>query len=857
MISLRGKCAADGNYYIEAAVEYYNPEAPGEAPGQWMDTQAARALGLAGKVEKTPFLNSCNGFTADGVTKLRQNAGKDNAQALTDVCASDPKGLSVLEAISDDATRAVIAECRRIALGKVLEALEGRAVARIGKAGRGGVISGSIVVAGFRHVTSRALDVQSHIHLVVLSQILCTDGKWRAIDWKRTLYEKGAKKLLGAIYRTELAYQLQERLGLELTRLKGLDSKENSLYDLKVLEERFKTLLDELSKRRSQVLKLLAEKGESYDARKAAKAVLASRPTKRGHLSENAVREATRKAAKKHGLFPELVREMLGEAKALPKNQDKAYALILNEGVTNLTREHAHFSKVQIEQAVFESAVARGLPVSVVQEKLKATFADPKGPFITVGPEHEARFTTRSILKEEKKLFASLDELRARKTHGCKAARVERVIKDNPQFSNEQAAALRELTSGKRLVVVDGYAGTGKSRVLREALTCWRGYQVIGCAVSAKAAEGLQEATGIQSFTLAKLIGAEELGFRGDLEKGVVDNLKHDLKMLARAAQKRITWKDERIQLCPKSIVVLDESSLVSSKDLLKLAAACVRAKATLVLVGDAAQLGPLGRGAPFLDVCKRYGSVTLTTIVRAKLKWLQRSVKLLSAGRSERALREFARRGLVDIAKNRRQTIEHLVASFAKGGLRDTSNCLALATRNADVDLINKKIQQARRSAGFLGNSVTINGQLLFENDRVLFRKNVRALGVQNGSYGTLQAFDERFQHAYVRLDGSKKVVKVDLREYTHLSLGYCSSNFRAQGVTQDRVLVLGDGLDRAGGYVALSRSRQETKIFLSKDAAGEHLAAFAKSLKSDNSKTLASAHLEHGPTLQLRRWH
>src|SRR6266852_3797018 len=83
MISLKGKCAADGNYYIDTAVEYYNPDAPGEAPGQWMDTEAARALGLAGKVKKTVFLNACNGFAADGVTKLRQNAGKDNAQAFT------------------------------------------------------------------------------------------------------------------------------------------------------------------------------------------------------------------------------------------------------------------------------------------------------------------------------------------------------------------------------------------------------------------------------------------------------------------------------------------------------------------------------------------------------------------------------------------------------------------------------------------------------------------------------------------------------------------------------------------------------------------------------------------------------
>ena len=66
----------------------------------------------------------------------------------------------------------------------------------------------------------------------------------------------------------------------------------------------------------------------------------------------------------------------------------------------------------------------------------------------------------------------------------------------------------------------------------------------------------------------------------------------------------------------------------------------------------------------------------------------------------------------------------------------------------------------------------------------------------------------------------------------------------------------MLGDGIDRASGYVALSRAKCETKIFLSKEAAGEDLAALAKSLKADNAKTLASSHLqpEQNLTLGLR---
>ena len=185
------------------------------------------------------------------------------------------------------------------------------------------------------------------------------------------------------------------------------------------------------------------------------------------------------------------------------------------------------------------------------------------------------------------------------------------------------------------------------------------------------------------------------------------------------------------------------------------------------------------------------------------------------------KALHEFARRGLVDIAKDRRQAINRLVASYIKADLRDVTDRLALASKNADVASINRKIQQARRQAGCLGNSASVNGELLFENDRVLFRKNSRVIGVKNGSFGTLVGFDERFQVAFVRLDGDRrtktpgKVVRVDLREYKDLTLGYCSSVFRAQGVTQDNVFVLGDQLDKEAGYVALTRSAPQDDDF------------------------------------------
>src|SRR5262245_47034780 len=185
MISIRTKGPGDGNYYtdVSAAADYYNPAKPGEIPGQWLETRAAKVAGFSGQVSKELFLPACNGFASDGI-KMRQNAGKERAQAFTDLTVSDPKGVSVFEALVDDKTRAEIQKCRDAAIRVVVDELEKLAVSRMGKAGQDGKIGGSIVVAAFKHLTSRALDVQSHTHLVVQSGMYCTDGKWRAIHWK-------------------------------------------------------------------------------------------------------------------------------------------------------------------------------------------------------------------------------------------------------------------------------------------------------------------------------------------------------------------------------------------------------------------------------------------------------------------------------------------------------------------------------------------------------------------------------------------------------------------------------------------------------------------------------------------------
>src|SRR3546814_10504015 len=90
---------------------------------------------------------------------------------------------------------------------------------------------------------------------------------------------------------------------------------------------------------------------------------------------------------------------------------------------------------------------------------------------------------------------------------------------------------------------------------------------------------------------------------------------------------------------------------------------------------------------------------------------------------------------------------------------------------------------------------------------DRILFLRNEKSMGVKNGTLGTVErASAERLA---VRLDNGERV-DVDLKLYAHVDHGYAATIHKSQGMTVDRSHVLATpGLDAHGTYVALSRHR------------------------------------------------
>jgi hypothetical protein len=145
----------------------------------------------------------------------------------------------------------------------------------------------------------------------------------------------------------------------------------------------------------------------------------------------------------------------------------------------------------------------------------------------------------------------------------------------------------------------------------------------------------------------------------------------------------------------------------------------------------------------------------------------------------------------------------------------------IILTHTNKEVRMLNEAAREKRSLHGELGENVPIRTERgvrqFADNDRVLFLRNERDLGVKNGTLATIEkAVPDTLA---VRLDDGRRVT-VDLKSYAHVDHGYAATVHKAQGMTVDRTHVLATpGLDAHSSYVALSRHRTGTALHYGRD--------------------------------------
>jgi Ti-type conjugative transfer relaxase TraA len=477
-------------------------------------------------------------------------------------------------------------------------------------------------------------------------------------------------------------------------------------------------------------------------------------------------------------------------AKLICEQPDQALALITHEkSVFDRTDVamvlHRYIENPDDFQAAFAKVMASAALVELCPER-----RDESGRTLVA-----ARYSTKEMIAVERQLADSTDRMAESRTFAVGQRNIERAIAARSFLAEEQRDAIRHVAGPERISAVVGLAGTGKSTMLAAAREAWEadGYRVFGAALAGKAAEGLEESSGIASRTLASW------------ERG---------------------WERGYDRLTSRDVLVVDEAGMVGSRQLSRVIQHADRAGAKLVLVGDPEQLQPIGPGAAFRAVAERAGVAELGQIRRQREDWQRDASMAFGRQRTHEGLTAYAERGAIrfedDIAAARRAIVKDVIADR---DARPGSSRLVLAHRKVDVRELNDMIRAARQEQGELQNEQTYRtaeGERTFAaGDRLLFRENNRDLGVKNGMLGTV----ERAQPGRldVRLDSTRgpgRVVSISMADYAAVDHGYAVTIHKAQGATVDRTFVLASGsMDRHLTYVGMTRHRDATTLYAGRD--------------------------------------
>lgn len=806
------KLSGNLDYYLElATLDYYHNG--GEPVGKWFG-QGAERLNLRGEIDHEVIRRIATGFSADGQSKLVQNAGKENRQIGWDLTFSAPKSVSVLWSIAGPAERAEIQKAQEEAVRATIGYLEEGGASRIGKQGKDQKLA-QLVVGLFEHGSSRANDPQLHTHALVLNVGVDSEGETRTILSKPFFQQK---MTAGALYRTELAHQLVKRLGVRLER-------SGFAFEVKGVP---KSLCEFHSKRRQEVLKALRAVG--HTSAKAAQIATLETRSQKDTLSRSMLFEKWREEAKKFSFSTRSLKRILGRRPARQRSFKAA-----DGAFRHLSGQHSCFSRSEMLRETAIRLQAEGVSATRVREVTEQFLSIDK----RVHRVNNTFFTSKKNLKEETSLLESASRLSKNSRHQLKVEALESKLLDpsTATLNWEQSAAVAHMTIGNEsIALVNGKAGTGKTRMLKTAADLWKdaGYDVLGLCVAGKASRGLHEATGIQTETVAK--------FLYDAEPTLKAVVSRHLRGLKNAALgKRQVKKPKPVKIGSKSVLVIDEAAMIGTSEMRRILEEVERAKARVVLVGDARQLQPIDPGSPFQSLVDRLGAIQLDEIQRQQNPFDRQMVKDLSEGNVHDALMNLAERELIHCADDRASAIKQLVHDW--GASRD-SNSLILAPSRLEVAEINRQCQKQRQAQGKVKNGIglKLNGQTIQVGDRVQFGQRNKQRGLENGDFGFVEQANRSQRTLTVRMDSGRKVL-VPIEHYDSIQLGYATTVHKGQGATVDRAFVLlgGQLQNQHLSYVQLSRARGETRVYIDRFEAGQDYAELIASMERTRQRPLA----------------
>lgn len=741
----------EDNYYHKGSVESI-------AATHWWG-KGAEILGLSDYVDPEKFVEMLQGKIDENtiLERIRHDGGVGHKPGY-DLTFSAPKSVSMLVEIGKDYR---IYDAHNKAVNTALEYLQSRiALYRHTVDSHTQVKqSDNLIVAKFRHDTSRSvedtIDCQLHTHCVVLNATMCEDGQWRSL-FEKPIFD--FKMVGGMIYRSALAKELKE-IGYKIEK-----TREDGLFEVAGFS---RDQIEAFSKRRVKILEVMNELG-LFGAEAAQSVTLGLRENKTP-IDREKLEAHWQGRAQELGInLSEIVEVSLAREKAGIKDivdpeivADKA----LQYSIDHLGERQSVFQEKDIIRTSLQYALG-DIQVEDVHRALERYKAEEK--LVYLGQhKHSDLYTSPKIIEQENRIIEIMKNGKNEFDAIASKEAVDFYIKDlvdsRPEGAKPTECQLKAIeflsTSTDRVVGVQGYAGTGKTTMLKAVcrIAEQAGYQIRGAAPSASAADVLRTDTGITTETLSGLL----------------------LDLYKEKPPKNLSAKPE--------LIILDEASMASTHQMHDLTEMAEKLNKRIFLTGDRQQLPSVENGAPFgLLQDEGMSTTTLTQTVRQEAKDLVYAVRETIHGDVGYAIQAigheafiernsdgeavFSPGSTVNVIESKDRRLEAIANAYL--GLNDDArdNTIVLLGSNEDRRTVNQLIRDGLKEKGVIAgrelHSVILQskGMTAIERthiynyevgDIVRFNKAYRSLGIKRYDYLTVIGIDSNSQELILDRNG------------------------------------------------------------------------------------------------------
>ncbi len=524
---------------------------------------------------------------------------------VIDVVYGAPKSVAEYMVSTDDATRQAIGEATLAAAHAAFTAME--STARLARKGTGrgkserlvaDLICTPVLQFGARptpQTQERGAPADPHIHVHAPIFTACAVEDSDGVRWL-TADEYGLKNRANAEYRDavfmgELARRLED-LGIEISYTKFDKSRSGRLsWEIAGSKEEVRKFWSTNTDRKWKITRdFEATTGRPMTAKEAAAAMRITRLKKSAADKAQDARPVWKLWADSAMAAGLRLREAIPLGRPIERaSVEKRTAELVKRlySANGLCRDDSVFGDETITPAIARCAVGLGFD----RDELATFEADLRQRLIPTRTAKEDRFryfTTEVILGYEQYIAERSTTLEARTFRAPDEATVERVMSlaDVP-LDDEQTEAIKAACGSSGWVHIEGYAGSGKTTALKVIVDAHKAEgtatEVIAVSTAANTAVRIGEKLGADRW------GSVE-SFCFQVKNGV-------------------------IRPTTKTLIVVDEAAMMDTARMAALLKAAGPAR--FVLVGDPAQLAPIGAGGWYDESIARHGSTVLTKVHR------------------------------------------------------------------------------------------------------------------------------------------------------------------------------------------------------------------------------------------------